>query len=44
MGRRAFVNKIGVVDAHKSVNPVNSMSQVVHAGSWHSVLELPDIS
>jgi hypothetical protein len=37
------VDTIGVVDADKKCEPANSMSQVVHAGSWHAVTELRDI-
>jgi len=44
MGWRVFVDTIGVVDADKKYEPANSMSQVVHAGSWQAVMELPDIS
>ena len=36
--------RFGVVDADKKCEPANSMSQVVHAGSWQAVMELPDIS
>ena len=44
MGRRVFVDAIGVIGAGKKCEPANSMSQAVHAGSWQAVMELPDIS
>ena len=44
MGRRVFVDTIGVIGAGKKCEPANSMSQPVHAGSWQAVMELPDIS
>jgi hypothetical protein len=44
MGRRVFVDTIGVVDADKKCEPASSMSQVVNAGSSQAIMELPDIS